>query len=319
MVVLGKLIAGIAHEINNPLGAIIASNQVIIDLISENFLDLLETYSSFGDIEKEAWNILYVSAKQNDNFLDTSASRKIKKQLTDYLRDIGKNLSSYTIDNLSEQGISIKNIEVLIPYMHLKNFDSIIENSLNIFTVLYSGKIIKNAAEKASRVIKALKNYAHQDQIEKRKIVDIRKQIEMCLILYQNKFKKGMEIITEFPENPTLVGYSDQLNQVWINLINNALYAVGFEGKLIIRSEIQDDYIAISFLDNGHGIPKNIQDKIFKPFFTTKTAEDGSGLGLDICKKIIETHKGKIEFKSVPGETCFTVYINRFLEQEQSN
>jgi predicted ATPase/signal transduction histidine kinase/tRNA A-37 threonylcarbamoyl transferase component Bud32 len=319
LVVLGKLIAGIAHEINTPLGAIIASNQVIMDLISENFLDLLETYSSFGEKEKEAWNILYASAKQNDNFWDTTTSRRIKKELSDYLRSIERNLSSYTIDNLSEQGISIRNIEVILPYMNLKKFDSIIENSLNIFTVLHSGKIIKNAAEKASRVIKALKNYAHQDQIEKRKIVDIRQQIEMCLILYQNKLKKGMEIITEFPENPVIVGYSDQLNQVWINLINNALYAIGFEGKLIIKSIIQDNYIAISFLDNGHGIPTSIQDKIFKPFFTTKAAEDGSGLGLDICKKIIEAHEGKIEFKSVPGETCFTVYINRFLEQEESD
>ncbi len=127
-----------------------------------------------------------------------------------------------------------------------------------------------------------------------------------------------MEMITEFQENPTIIGYGDQLNQVWINLINNALHAVQFEGKLIIRSFIKDEYLAVSFTDNGHGIPKNIQDKVFKPFFTTKTAEDGSGLGLDICKKIVEAHKGKIKFTSVEGETCFTVYLNRFLEKEES-
>ena len=212
--------------------------------------------------------------------------------------------------------MTVHNIETLLPYIDLKSFDTILENSLNLITILNSGKIIKNAAEKASRVIKALKNYVHEDHFEKRTIVDVRSQIEMCLVLYQNKIKLGMEIITEFLTNPFIVGYSDQLNQIWINLINNALYAVQFDGRLIIRTFFKDEYLCISFTDNGHGIADEIKSKIFKPFFTTKAAEDGSGLGLDICKKIAEAHKGKIEFTSVPGETCFIVYLNRYLEQE---
>ena len=316
MVVLGKLIAGIAHEINTPLGAIVASNQVVTDLISESSLDLLESYSKFSDKQKEAWAILYTNARQNSKFLDSNSIRKIKKELSLHLQEKGLKLNNYTIDGLSELGISMQNIDTLIPYLSIENFDIVLENSLNIITILNSGKIIKNAAEKASRVIIALKNYVHEDQLEKRTMVDIRYQIEMCLVLYQNKIKKGMEIITDFSIKPVIIGYSDQLNQVWINLINNALYAVQFEGKLIIRSFIQDDYLAISFTDNGPGIPSHIQDKIFKPFFTTKAAEDGSGLGLDICKKIVDTHKGKIEFTSIPGNTCFTVYLSRLLEQE---
>ena len=316
MVMLGKLIAGIAHEINTPLGAIVASNQVVMDLVSENSLGLLESYSKFDEKEKEAWAILYQNAAHNTDFLDTNVSRKIKKELSEYFQNKNIKLNSYSIDSLSELGMTVHNIETLLPYIDLKSFDTILENSLNLITILNSGKIIKNAAEKASRVIKALKNYVHEDHFEKRTIVDVRSQIEMCLVLYQNKIKLGMEIITEFLTNPFIVGYSDQLNQIWINLINNALYAVQFDGRLIIRTFFKDEYLCISFTDNGHGIADEIKSKIFKPFFTTKAAEDGSGLGLDICKKIAEAHKGKIEFTSVPGETCFIVYLNRYLEQE---
>ena len=99
-----------------------------------------------------------------------------------------------------------------------------------------------------------------------------------------------------------------------MNLISNALFVVQYKGRLVIRGFMKGDYVCISFTDNGHGIPENIKANIFKPFFTTKSSEDGSGLGLDICKKIVENHKGKLEFTSVPGETCFTVYLSRFSE-----
>ncbi|MBK8393941.1 MAG: AAA family ATPase [Leptospiraceae bacterium] len=314
LVVLGKLIAGIAHEINTPLGAIVASNQVIMDLLSEDYLNLLETFAKFDENEKEAWTILYQNAKQNQNFLDTNLTRKVKKELSEFFVKENLILKKYIIDGLSDLGISTKNITLLLPYLSLKNFESIVGNCLDTITLLNSGKIIKNAADKASKVIKALKNYVHQDQMEKRIKVDIRAQIEMCLVLYQNKIKPEMEIITEFLEDTFIVGYPDQLNQIWINLINNALYAVKYEGKLTIRCSIQNEFLLVSFTDNGQGIPPEIQNNIFKPFFTTKSAEDGSGLGLDICQKITEIHSGKIKFTSVPGETCFTVFLNRFLK-----
>ena len=99
-----------------------------------------------------------------------------------HLQEKGLKLNNYTIDGLSELGISMQNIDTLIPYLSIENFDIVLENSLNIITILNSGKIIKNAAEKASRVIIALKNYVHEDQLEKRTMVDIRYQIEMCSI-----------------------------------------------------------------------------------------------------------------------------------------
>lgn len=103
--------------------------------------------------------------------------------------------------------------------------------------------------------------------MEKRIKVDIRAQIEMCLAFYQNKIKPEMEIITEFLEDTFIVGYPDQLNQIWINLINNALYAVKYEGKLTIRCSIQNEFLLVSFTDNGQGIPPEIQNNIFKPFY----------------------------------------------------
>jgi len=314
MVVLGKLISGIAHEINTPLAAIVASNQLTYDLLSENSLTLLETYSQLGKKEKEAWKTLFEIRKNNQIFISSTISRKIKQELNAIFLENGFETSNYTTDTLIELGVNKSNVSQLFPFLNLDGFDTVLENLLNLSTILNSGSIIKNAAMRATKVIKALKNYVYENQNEYLSEINIGDQIEMCLVLYQNRVKSSMEIITDFKEETKIIGYADLLNQVWINLINNALYAVKFSGRLVIRTYIEDTYLAVSFQDNGEGIPEVYQSKIFNPFFTTKSAEDGSGLGLDICKKIIERHNGKIEFTSKPGNTCFTVYLNRFLK-----
>lgn len=314
MVVLGRLISGIAHEINTPLAAIVASNQLTLELTSENTLDILETYSNFDPKAKEIWKILFEHRKQNILFRSASAFRETKQEISEILKNHNLPAGDFFVDTLTELGVNKENIFEIIQYLNLPNIESILENLISISTILNSGAIIKNAAERATKVIKALKNYVYESQTESLSEIILSKQIEMCLVLYQTKIKSKFEINTDFSEIIPIMGYADQLNQVWINLINNAFYAVKQEGKLNIRTFYTDEYLAISFQDNGIGIPVEIHSKIFNPFFTTKSAEDGSGLGLDICKKIIERHNGKIEFQSIPGNTCFTVYLSRNLK-----
>ncbi|MCB1176898.1 MAG: GHKL domain-containing protein, partial [Leptospiraceae bacterium] len=291
-------------------------NQTVLNIISENLQSLLEDYSNYEKKEKKFWNKLFELSSSSQKFLDTNTSRKIKKALIKYFSNKGTDLSVYLLENLTELGITEDNIKEIEEYFELKNYKKIIENSVYVFTIIRSGGIIKNSAEKASMVIKALKNYVHQDPFEKRSLVDIKEQIEMCLTLYRSKIKVSTEIIINFSVYPVVVGYKDQLSQVWINLLNNALHAINYKGKIDISSALEGDFMVISFYDNGPGIPIEIQSKIFEPLFTTKEAGEGSGLGLDICRKIVEKHNGRIEFSSRPGETIFKVYLDRNLTQE---
>jgi signal transduction histidine kinase len=138
---------------------------------------------------------------------------------------------------------------------------------------------------------------------------DIIEGIETVLTLYYNMLKHGIEVVREYESKPVITCYPDELNQVWTNLIHNSIQAMDGRGKLTISVSENDNNIAISITDTGKGIPDDIKDRIFEPFFTTKPQGEGSGLGLDIVRKIIEKHGGKIDFESRPGNTKFVIYI----------
>jgi signal transduction histidine kinase len=133
--------------------------------------------------------------------------------------------------------------------------------------------------------------------------------IETVLTLYHNQLKQGVEVIRKFNEIPQIMCFADELNQVWTNILHNALQAMHHKGILHIGVKQLDGFIVTSITDSGSGIPPEIKEKIFQPFFTTKPAGEGSGLGLDIVKRIIDKHKGKIEVESVPGKTTFSIYL----------
>ena len=133
----------------------------------------------------------------------------------------------------------------------------------------------------------------------------------MVLTLYQNQLKQGIEVIKHYEEIPKMACYPDELNQAWINLIHNAIpiHAMNGKGTLELCLSQKGPFIAISIIDSGHGIPDDIKSRIFEPFFTTKPPGEGSGLGLDIVKKIIDKHNGLIKVDSIPGKTTFTVSL----------
>ena len=140
--------------------------------------------------------------------------------------------------------------------------------------------------------------------------MNITEGIETVLTLYQNQIKQGVEVVRNYQAQlPAVLCYPDELNQVWTNLIHNALQAMDNQGTLTIDAVQQDTSVLVKITDSGKGIPPEILPKIFEPFFTTKPAGEGSGLGLDIVKKIIEKHQGKIDVESVPGTTAFTVSL----------
>jgi len=134
--------------------------------------------------------------------------------------------------------------------------------------------------------------------------------IESTLTLLHHELKYGIKIVRKFGELPKIPVYVDELNQVWTNLIHNAVQALGGKGEVTLETEVADDEtVRVLVIDNGPGIPRDILPRIFEPFFTTKSKGEGTGLGLGIVRRILEKHGGRIEVQSVPGRTCFTVVL----------
>ena len=165
----------------------------------------------------------------------------------------------------------------------------------------------------------ALKNYSHRESSNEKKDSNIIDGIETVIVIYQNYIKKGIVIEKNYEEIPNIQCYKDELNQIWTNLIHNSIQAMNGEGiikiSVIKTSHFFEnlnrnaDCIEVGIEDNGPGIPPEILPKIFNPFFTTKKAGEGSGLGLHLCKEIIDKHEGIIAVNSIPGKTEFIIKI----------
>jgi signal transduction histidine kinase len=158
--------------------------------------------------------------------------------------------------------------------------------------------------------VKAVKDYTYMDQAPEQEI-DVRTGIESTLTILAYKLrKKSIQVVREFdPDLPKICAYGAELNQVWTNLIVNAIEAMSEGGELRIKTSGQPQDIFVEIRDSGSGIPKEIQGRIFEPFFTTKGVGEGTGLGLDTVQRIVRKHKGDITVESVPGNTRFLVRL----------
>jgi signal transduction histidine kinase len=159
-------------------------------------------------------------------------------------------------------------------------------------------------------LVKALKTYTYMDQAPVQS-VDLREGLDNTLIILHNKLKRGISVEKDYADDlPLIQAFASELNQVWTNILDNAIDAMGGAGKLIVRTRREDPWVVVEIEDNGPGIPEEHQSKIFDPFFTTKEAGQGTGLGLNISRNlVVQKHQGQITVKSEPGSTCFSVRL----------
>jgi predicted CoA-binding protein len=169
---------------------------------------------------------------------------------------------------------------------------------------------VEQGAKQISQIVKALKTYAYLDQAPVQ-LIDVHEGLDNTLILLRSKLKKGITVKRDYADDlPRIQAYGSELNQVWTNLLDNAVDALEGEGEVRIGTRQQGDWIVVEIEDNGPGIPSEIQGRIFDPFFTTKGPGKGTGLGLDISYNIVvQRHYGDIRFTSRPGRTCFEVWL----------
>ena len=320
MAALGQLIAGIAHEINTPLGAIKSSINNMQDFFQEGVYQFPQFCQSLDQLETGIILNLLKQANRQTQYLSSRERRKIK-------RDLSKYFAAESIPNhrdlaeiVTDLGIH-DNLEMVIPLLSNESGISIINTVYDIFNLQKSAKTIEVATDKAAKIVFSLKTHARQDSSATKTKANIIEGIETVLTLYQNQLKYGVEVVKKYEDIPRIHCYYDELNQVWTNLIHNALQAMNYQGTLAINARCQDNNVVIKVSDDGQGIPPENMEKIFQPFFTTKPAGEGSGLGLDIVRKIITKHQGDISVTSKSGQTIFTVSLpimEKHMEEQES-
>jgi signal transduction histidine kinase len=168
---------------------------------------------------------------------------------------------------------------------------------------------IESSTSRISDLVCAVKEYTYMDQTQAQN-VDIVKGLENTLTILNHKLKRGVTVHRQYEKIPLLVNsFGSELNQVWTNIIDNAIDAMGGKGELRIRTYRDDDCVVVEIGDNGPGIPPDIEAHIFEPFFTTKGVGEGTGLGLDTVQRIVKKHRGTIQVTSKPGDTRFQVFL----------
>lgn len=294
---LGHLIAGVAHEINTPLASIASSVETIVGAYAKN-----EAYTRLaadlpGQLRDLIGDLLRHSAP--GTAWSIKEKREFKKAFELRLAEVAGVDARKAAEVFSHLGAL--DLHTSLPLLQHPQSPAILDHLKQAINIQRACQNIRVATEKAHKVVFALKSFAHFDPLGDKTPTNLRASIETVLTLYQNQIKQGIRLHTDLPERPPIPAYADELGQVWMNLIQNALQAMDHKGRLEIVLDQDEQRAVVRIGDSGCGIPEQIRDRIFQPFFTTKPAGEGSGLGLDIVRKILDKHGGEIRVESTVG------------------
>jgi len=319
---LGQLAAGIAHELNNPAAAINRISSELVKRLMQNY-DLTERL--LGDhIKPEFIRSVRKMVEEKKATITNpgvlTAMQRLDKEdeITDWLE---KNSlpDRQVAETFTDTGITIDDLEIVRGSVSKEALPDVLqwlENRLSAQRIL---KDLDDASCRISNLVGAIKSHVHMDRTNGMQPTDIQKDIENTITLLGHKLReKNITVIRNFCKDMKQIpAYVGELNQVWTNLLDNAIFAVPKNGEITIETKCNANDITVRVIDNGPGIPQEIVSRIYDPFFTTKKVGEGTGIGLDIVLRVIKRHDAEINVSSVPGRTVFTVCIP-FTKKEKS-
>src|ERR1700747_2905361 len=308
---LGKLSAGLAHELNNPASAARRAASQLRDILKKIKNASVElgkrerTPAQKSEIEK-----LEASFTQQDVVPpDALTISDLEDQIDSLLRSHGQNDLWQLAADLARRNIKTEVLESLFANLDGEAARAAlvrIAASVEIAVLLHE---IESSTSRISDLVGAIKEYTYMDQA-KIQNVDVVKSLETTLTLLNHKLKQGVDVQRDYQRVPLLVNsFGSELNQVWTNIIDNAIDAMRGKGELRVRTYRDDGFVVVEIADNGPGISPEVQPHIFEPFFTTKGVGEGTGLGLDTVQRIVKKHRGSIQVTSKPGENSFQVWL----------
>jgi signal transduction histidine kinase len=310
---LGKLSAGLAHELNNPASAAGRAAEGLRESMRElrginRMLDdaslSCEERSSLASFEENLLDHLALASTR-----DALEESDLEQEMASWLSRRKIANASRLASGLIEAGVDRAGLEKLEAKFREDTLSQVLARIVSSVGAEKLTREIEVSTARISELVRAIKEYTYMDQAPEQE-VDVHRGIENTLTMLKFRLKQGVEVKREFDANlPRILAHGSELNQVWTNLIDNAIDAMGGKGELTIRTSRELDFILVEVIDNGPGIPDAVKPHIFEPFFTTKGVGEGTGMGLDAVYRIVRGHRGEVGFDSRPGRTSFQVRL----------
>jgi signal transduction histidine kinase len=314
MMALGKLSAGLAHELNNPAAAIVRGSTSLkqhLQMEPKAFKEIMAIRMDEREVDIVTQKLFEILGRGEKPKLTLMQRTEKEDAIRDWLDDHNVANSDEVAENFVEYAFTCDDMESFkehIPERYLSPVFNWINTNLVTERMVAD---IQESSQRISNLVKSIKTFTHMDQGKGKEYIDIHTGLRTTLTILEHKLKKGNITVTEqFDETlPKVKAMAGELNQVWTNLIDNAVDAmeVNKKGQLIIRTERDREFVQVTIIDDGPGIPDNIKSQIFDPFFTTKEIGKGTGLGLDVVARIVQQHRGSVKVNSRPGCTEFIV------------
>lgn len=308
---LGKLSAGLAHELNNPASAAKrAAGQLreILKKIKNASLELGRrdlTAAQRAEIEKLETSFI----QRDEPPPDPLTASDLEEQVDSLLRSHGLIDLWQLAADLAKKNIKPEALESLFAALDPVTARAALVRIAASVEVANLLNEIESSTSRISDLVGAIKEYTHMDQAPVQN-VDVVKSLEATLTILHHKLKRGVTVQRDYEHASFLVNsFGSELNQVWTNIIDNAIDAMSGKGELRVRTYRDDNCVVVEIADNGTGISPEVQSHIFEPFFTTKGVGEGTGLGLDTVQRIVKKHRGNIQVTSKPGDTSFKVWL----------
>ena len=315
MMSLGKLSAGLAHELNNPAAAIVRSAE-------ELYAELHNTPESFKAImtmritpeETDAINaIMFARLEQLAPGREDgrSAVQRLDdaEALEDWLDDHDLAADAELVESLNAARFTADDLERIRAICDGRSMQGLLAWLAKNVTLETLVEEIRAASARISELVGSVKAYTHMDRDAGRTCVDLRAGLHSTVVMLKHKFRqRGVALAKDLPDDlPPVLAWGGQLNQVYTNLIDNAVDAAGEGGHVTLRARATDDgqQVCVEVEDDGPGVPEDLRERIFEPFFTTKDVGEGTGMGLDIAQRILARHGSRLELESAPGRTVF--------------